>query len=262
MQNKWLPVVELACKQAFVGHHIPSHDFGHHQRVWNYAYEIAQFLKSDLGNSEQANLNLMVACYFHDTGLTINPNEDHGLASLQILNSWLETHHAIKPLISQSAYNAVQYHDDKSYKKHGKEPLSLDNTLAILCIADDMDAFSYLGILRYTEIYLMRGVAPELIPAMVLSNLKSRFQNMEQSIMSIPELYNQQQQRYTTTSQFFRDSSFHQKNTKEYTTFVALIQSIVVEQKLGWKTLAEAFKNQQWGLLQPAINGIVEEMRG
>lgn len=108
----------------------------------------------------------------------------------------------------------------------------------------------------------MRGVAPELIPAMVLSNLKSRFQNMEQSIMSIPELYNQQQQRYTTTSQFFRDWSFHQKNTKEYTTFVALIQSIVVEQKLGWKTLAEAFKNQQWGLLQPAINGIVEEMRG
>lgn len=262
MQNNWLSEVELACKQAFAGHHIPSHDFGHHQRVWKYANEIAQYLKSNSSNPEPSDLGLMVACYFHDTGLTINPNEDHGLASLQILNSWVEANPTIMPLIDQSVYAAVLHHDDKSYKKQGltKEPLSLDNTLAILCIADDMDAFSYLGILRYTEIYLMRKIEPETIPSMVSTNLESRFRFMEESIESIPEQYNHQRQRYAITAQFFKDLTLQEKIRAEYATFAALIQSVVVEQKQGWKTLAEELKHQSWSSLKPVINGIVEEM--
>jgi len=262
MQNKWLLEVESACKQAFAGSHIPSHDFDHHRRVWRYANEIASYLESSSTNSELRYLDLMVACYFHDTGLTINPNEDHGSDSLQLLKSWIEANPTVKTRLSQSVYDAVLLHDDKSYKQHkfSKELLSLDNTLSILCLADDMDALGYLGILRYTEIYLMRGITPDALPAKVATNLESRFRFMEESIESIPELYQHQRQRYSITAQFFHDWANQQESNEEYATFASLIQSIVVEQKQGWETLAEALKNQSWNLLKPVIIGIVEEM--
>lgn len=262
MQNQWLEKVEFACKQAFSGSHIPSHDFDHHRRVWRYANEIARYLKSSSANLEQPYLDLMVACYFHDTGLTINPNEDHGSDSLQMLKSWIEANPTVKPKLSQSVYDAVLLHDDKSYKqrKFSKEPLSLDNTLSILCLADDMDALGYLGILRYTEIYLMRGIAPNALPAKVVPNLESRFRFMEESIKSIPGLYQHQRQRYSITAQFFQDWANQQENNEEYATFASLIQSNVVDQKQDWETLAKAFKNQSWNLLKHVIIGIVEEM--
>lgn len=262
MQNQWLPEVESACKQAFAGSHIPSHDFNHHRRVWRYANEITSYLESTSANTEQCYFDLMVACYFHDTGLTINTNEDHGSDSLQLLKRWIEANPTVKPWISQSAYDAVLLHDDKSYKQHkfSKEPLSLDNTLAILCLADDMDALGYLGILRYTEIYLMRGIPPEALPAKVATNLESRFRFIEASIERIPELYQNQRQRYSITAQFFHDWANQQKSNEEYATFASLIQSIVIEHKQDWATLAKALKNQSWNSLKPVSLGIVEEM--
>ena len=265
MQTSWLEKVELACRQAFIGSHIPSHDFAHHQRVWGYALEIANNLdKSNSDNNTQAYLNLLVACYFHDTGLTVNPGEDHGADSLRLLERWMETIPDIKAQINQSAFDAVALHDDKSYKQQAltKNTLSLDNTLAILSIADDMDALGYLGVLRYTEIYLMRGISANDLPQKVIAYLESRFQFMEESIKNIPELYHHQRGRYEVALQFFTSWANQDKNKADYATFAALVQSIVVEQKLGWDRLAEALQNHSWEGLKPFIHELVAEMKG
>ena len=37
------------------------------------------------------------------------------------------------------------------------------NLLTILSVADDLDAFGFIGIYRYSEIYLTRGIDPEKI---------------------------------------------------------------------------------------------------
>ncbi|SDD05864.1 HD domain-containing protein [Williamwhitmania taraxaci] len=263
MEVSWLEKVELACRQAFTGTHIPSHNFAHHQRVWNYALEITRNLdRASSSNNDQAFLNLLVACYFHDTGLTINPGEDHGADSLRILERWLESNPNLKLLLSQSALDAVRLHDDKSYKQQGlnQHPLSLDNTLAILSIADDMDALGYLGILRYTEIYLMRGIAAQDLPSKVAANLESRFQFMAQTIKSMPELYHHQRQRYEITLQFFSRWAKQDQSNSEYATFAALVQSIVVEQKLDWKLLSTALQNHPWTDLKQFTQELVAEM--
>ena len=38
-----------------------------------------------------------------------------------------------------------------------------NDLLTILSVSDDLDAFGYIGIYRYTEIYLTRGIDPEKI---------------------------------------------------------------------------------------------------
>ena len=262
MQEHWLEKVELACQQAFAGSHIPSHDFAHHQRVWNYASEIARSLDasfSDKGDNDY--LNLLTACYFHDTGLTVNSGEDHGADSLQLLVQWLEKVPEMKSAIGQPAFDAVRLHDDKSYKQQSSAPLSADNTLAILCLADDMDALGYLGILRYTEIYLMRGISADEIPCKVIANLESRFRFMAESIKGLPAIYKHHRQRYEIAHRFFTNWQRQGENIAEYATFAALVQTIVVEQKQGWDLLAKALTNQSWQELAPVIDKLVAEIK-
>ena len=68
---------------------------------------------------------------------------------------------------------AIENHDRKDYP----DDPGVDDLLKILSVADDLDAFGFAGIFRYSEIYLTRGINPEKIGHLIRENSKKRFDN-------------------------------------------------------------------------------------
>ena len=54
-----------------------------------------------------------------------------------------------------------------------------NDLLNILSVADDLDAFGYTGIYRYSEIYLTRGISPKEIGNLIRENASRRYHNFE-----------------------------------------------------------------------------------
>lgn len=71
----------------------------------------------------------------------------------KICIQYFEENKLPKPDRFEEILFAIENHDDKDYKQNNTEPNSV---FSILCNADDLDAFGKVGIVRYTEIYLLR----------------------------------------------------------------------------------------------------------
>ncbi len=201
-ESKWLMNLHSYCKSLFEKTNIPSHDHTHHLRVWKYAKDI---LKS-LNKSGNIDFNLveesLIACIFHDTGLTKTLNEFHGLESKIICLQYFEQNKINKPKNLENILFAIENHDDKNYNHNTQQP---DSLLSIVCNADDLDAFGKIGIIRYTEIYLLRGIKIDELPDYVIINLDKRFLNFERTYNEFPELLEKHTQRYLITRTFFED---------------------------------------------------------
>ncbi len=201
-EKKWLDTLYAFCKKKFADKKIISHDHTHHLRVWEYSKEIL----SALNESFEINYDLVEACLiaslFHDTGLTKVLGEEHGFESKKFCEMYFELNTIERPAYFNEILYAIEKHDDKDYKENNNTPNSL---LSILCNADDLDAFGNIGIVRYTEIYLLRGKNLNKLPGLVITNLYKRFSNFENSYKSFSELYNKHKARYLITRKFFED---------------------------------------------------------
>ncbi|GEM_PF-756255 len=85
-------------------------------------------------------------------------------------------------------------------KDTGMEKPGID---VLLAIADDMDAFGYTGILRYSEILLLRGFTTDQIPAKVLQNAASRMKHLRLSFALNRYIIEATQTRYEILRDFF-----------------------------------------------------------
>ena len=100
---------------------------------------------------------------------------------------------------------AIEHHDDKTYHQSGELFSGKKiNLLSILNVCDDMDAFSYCGIYRYSEIYLLRGISIDELGQQVISNASQRFGNFLTRCMQLPEMIKTHAPRYDTLENFFR----------------------------------------------------------
>ncbi len=72
-----------------------------------------------------------------------------------------------------------------------------------LSVADDLDAFGYIGIYRYLEIYIARNVRPEVIGYEIRKNALVRFQNFELKYGNFPELIEKHRKRFLILDHFF-----------------------------------------------------------
>ncbi len=183
-EEKYGRLLPENCRHIFTGTEMPSHDHLHHERVWKNAARIIELLigaglVTDAGIAKKA----MIAAYFHDTGLTVNRGPDHGLESRRICSQFLETTDLPED-DRREILEAIEMHDDKDYTGNS-DPASL---AAILSVADDMDAFGVTGIGRYEEIYAMRGIPSAEMPALIASNVMSRFRHLELTYREFPEL--------------------------------------------------------------------------
>ena len=144
----------------------------------------------------------LISSLFHDTGLTITLDENHGKESKNICNQYFDENKIPKPENFEDILFAIENHDDKNYKSNYSEPNSV---LSILCNADDLDAFGRIGIIRYTEIYLMRGIKLNKLSQLVLKNLENRFLNFERIYKDFTPLYTKHKERYHLIKKFFEE---------------------------------------------------------
>ncbi len=171
-EQKWLQAILADHQQIYKDVWLPSHDSGHHYRVWNNACKILPaFLPKDQPVSSTFAEQLLIACMFHDTGLVINSGFDHGKQSALFCQNFLNSHALDEEFEISEVLEAVIRHDDKQYDK--TSGFSLLHRM--LTLADDLDAFGIIGAYRYAEIYLLRGIPVDKIPAAVLNNAGERF---------------------------------------------------------------------------------------
>ncbi len=211
---------------------IPSHDTSHHIRTWLNAKRISD-IASQKFNSNKLEA-LMIACMFHDTGLSITKSERHGHYSTQIFIDFCKLTGYYSEY-NKCICNAISDHDNKNYiNRYKKDPFSIYN---ILPVADDLDALGYIGIFRYAEIYLMRGFCNKDIPKRIISNVNKRWNNLSK-IYKDSNLTTLFEEKYQKLISFYNQTdkgvvylfiNFILKNIDNYKTIEEFTQILVKE---------------------------------
>jgi len=165
-----------------------SHDIDHHKRVWKYARELLLITVPDDLPPEK----LLMASYLHDLGMATDRSERHGPAGMELCKAFLAGNN-MDIAIYSDVMEAIQNHDDKEYKNRASDKSSL---LKILSAADDLDAFGFIGVYRYIEIYLARGITPTFISIEITRNAALRFANFESCFRDYPSLVEKHKPRY------------------------------------------------------------------
>lgn len=175
-EKKWLISLFNKIKQEFAGHPLPSHDHTHHLRVWFFARELLTALSQAGYNIDKSLVEkVMISVFFHDAGMTVTRKPSHGYESRLICEKYFRLEGGIEmPLLSE-ILDAIEMHDDKQYA----EKMQGVNTHTILNVADDLDAYGAIGVYRYYEICLLRGINKKEIPVKVIENIKTRFGYLE-----------------------------------------------------------------------------------
>jgi len=179
---------------------LPSHGIDHHRRVWSYSKEILNLLPFiETSNIPKLTNDLILACYMHDIGMSEDPGIKHGKHSRNLCVKFLQEHNL--PVSNfGDVLEAIENHDNKEYSGNDIS----DDLLAILSVSDDLDAFGYIGIYRYSEIYLTRGIEPEKIGHLIRDNAEKRFQNFIKKFGTINKITDKHSVRYYTIDRFFR----------------------------------------------------------
>jgi hypothetical protein len=192
------------CRLLFSGTRLPSHDHHHHLRVWKYAVDLLGELH-DRGHvlSDDEITLLLLAVFFHDTGLTRTLDFRHGMESLDLCLRFLRENPVISPSLAAPALEAIEYHDQKETPV-GPGLSSGNDILKILTVCDDADAYGPAGILRYAEIYLLREIPVESLAPKVLKNLASRFEYLSAQEWVPEHFLANQCTRYRYAAGFYR----------------------------------------------------------
>jgi len=176
VEQKWLKTLFKVCRDAFSDSFLPSHDETHHYRVWTIAIELIRELGAqNIYFSETDIEKIIIAVFFHDVGMSKNPDKEHGKISREICEDFFKKNQDKKIKGLNEIYEAIENHDDKEYKNNihlHKDPKTL---FSILSVSDDLDAFGIIGIYRYAEIFLMRNININELPDRVLDNITHRY---------------------------------------------------------------------------------------
>jgi hypothetical protein len=148
---------------------------------------------------------LIIAVFFHDTGLTRTLDASHGKESREICRSFLDRFSTLSAESRDAILEAVEKHDDKSYAESVPSRMKLpDEILTILAVCDDLDAFGAIGVFRYLEIYVRRGIPMESLAVTVIDNLGNRFMNLTKHYGQLASFIQEQEKRCRYTLNFFR----------------------------------------------------------
>ena len=209
-ETRWYSVLFRHCADLFEGVFLPSHDHVHHSRVWFWARSLLhQLERSGFRISEEIPEQLIIAAFFHDTGLTRTSGEEHGRASRQLCEEFFNYAGRGVRQPDKASYqailDAIEHHDDKSLKTRIADVRSaeLPDLLNLLSAADDLDAFGIMGIYRYAEIYLLRGFEPEQLPLKVSRNVRNRFDNLKSTFVEPAEFLRVQEKRFRQVYDFY-----------------------------------------------------------
>jgi HD superfamily phosphodiesterase len=175
--QKWENCILEYLSGLYSGQWLPSHDIGHHKRVWKNAVGFCKATNQNIWKDDEAFFEkLIICCYFHDVGLLVDNGEYHGKASREICGKFLAIYSEQITFDVEELLIAIENHDEKNYCSDLKNRNPL---FEVLTLADDLDAFGAIGVYRYIEIYLLRGGQPKSIADRILINAQQRFENIK-----------------------------------------------------------------------------------
>lgn len=182
---------------------LESHGLNHHRRVWAYAKELMLYPGTDpLSDAEILPGKMIIAAYMHDIGMSLDAGPRHGLHSRNLCENFLRDNNLPSAGFSD-LLDAIENHDDKEYlTSQVNNPL-----LQILSVADDLDAIGYIGIYRYLEIYLLRGVKYEVLGDHIIKNVSGRYNNLANIYGDQPGFIARHQPRFEAIIEFFNSYS-------------------------------------------------------
>lgn len=207
VEQKQLNALYKYIANVFVNTNLPSHDAQHHLRVWLHCRGlIIELHKAGVEIPQELIENAIVACFFHDSGLTIDIGEMHGKLGGQICRDYYNQHPNFSVKNIDAVVQAIESHDDKSVKSAVvTKPEDMVCLNRLVSTADDLDAIGIIGVFRYTEIYLKRGIPEHEVPKKVIKNLKNRFTSFTNGYSSLHRFTDKQRLRYIDTVNFFTE---------------------------------------------------------
>lgn len=196
-------------KNLFNGQHLPSHDENHHLRVWLHCRGLfTELTRVGVSITYQLIENALIACMFHDSGMVDEIGEKHGALGVKYCKQYLQSIGFADEQRTQQICNAIELHDQKNNQRGGfqsfDDMLNLDRLVAT---ADDLDSIGYIGVFRYIEIYLKRGIAKDKMPVKASTNLRRRITNFLTGYSSFSNYCEKQTQRAAVTMNFFMSLS-------------------------------------------------------
>lgn len=198
-EKKYLNLLEDFFARTWGETKLWSHDLDHHRRVWQFARELLATVSGSIDSCPQISPEkLIVACYLHDLGMSADPGADHGILSSHLCKRFLAENNLSESQFAETL-SAIENHDNKEIPYASSQ----NQTLKILTAADDLDAFGFIGIYRYSEIYLARGIPTERIGFMIRENAGLRFKNFQTAFCSDYALITKHSERYFILDDFF-----------------------------------------------------------
>jgi len=180
-EKNWLNALYTYARELYQKSFLPSHDHSHHLRVWNLAKQLLKEISSSHSSLTQARVEgVLIAALFHDLGMAQSTREDHGRLGKELCISWFSANGHPHPPGFDQILEAIEMHDRKEARIYpGAE--SSPGILNILSVADDLEAMGVIGIYRYAEIYLLRGIPMEDLGVRILENAEHRIRNLTAS---------------------------------------------------------------------------------
>jgi len=202
-EKKWLSPLFQNCRDQFSGTFLPSHDQYHHYRVWYHMKQLlSELVHAGISVNQEMPEMAIIAAFFHDIGMVRTLDESHGLAGKEMCLEYFRNNGLAFPSGIDKILHAIEKHDDKSPGKKA-QPAAGTDLLSILSTCDDLDAYGYIGIYRYAEIYLLRGVSENDLPGRVLSNLENRYRNLLHRCQNLTRFVSSQEARYSRIKEFY-----------------------------------------------------------
>ncbi len=204
VESHWLDRLYQYCQTQFSTVKIPSHDDLHHLRVWKLAKELMiELNESGVTFSAKEIEQIIIAIFFHDIGMVETIDKKHGLAGKIICEEYFRKNVPDFKGDLNTILDTIEKHDDKEYKSMVYHGDMHKHILSILCVCDDLDAFGAIGVFRYMEIYMLRGMkVAELAPA-ILQNIESRYNNFHQLYSHLHDFHDKQTQNYKFIKNFY-----------------------------------------------------------
>jgi len=204
-ETAWLDILYSNAAQLFQNSTLPSHDHSHHMRVWNLGKTILRELSTFNPDCSYPLVEgVLIATFFHDLGMVYSSREDHGKLGSDLCHTWFSKWNKNLPERFQEILRAIELHDQKNLQIYAS--FSRENPpeiLGILSVADDLEALGTIGIYRYAEIYLQRGIPLEELGERILVNAATRFKNLSAGCKLCPSIIEKYRREYEELCLFF-----------------------------------------------------------
>lgn len=225
-EKQFIQILERYFLSIYDESKLPSHGLSHHRRVWGNAKQLLLNLPGNKCVQPRLPFTLIIACYMHDLGMAIDHGPRHGRQSMELCSNFMHENHLDEDDFP-GLKHAIREHDNKSYTYSATV-----DALTLLSIADDLDAFGFTGIYRYTEIYALRGISPRDLGKNVRENALNRFEHFRKLFEKSGGFFDEQKKKYLILDNFFmqydRDLDSNEYDGS-YSEVVNLLSGIVIK---------------------------------